>query len=604
MRGMIFFLLQHPIMSLKRVIKLFQLYGLRATLGKIKRAFIRTSYKGPFIPLKEEVLEEMRSFSHLPLISLITPTYNIDKKYLKKTVESVIAQYYNNWELCLVDDGSSKKETISYLKSLVSHEKIKVSFLKENQGISKATNKGIEISSGEYVAFLDHDDELTPHALFEVIKVINDEKGEVDFIYSDEDFILPNGKFINPYFRPDFSPDLLLNHNYIAHLVVYRREVMRKVGDLESRFDGAQDYDYLLRMTEEIERRKGKIVHIPKVLYHWRMIESSTALSSKSKPEAHHRTKLVLEAASKRRQIQADIISTSLPYFFRFKREIKGHPLVSIIIPFRDEPRLLEMVLCSILKKSTYSNIEILGIDNGSILEETRKIKETFNEENKVRFFDYPMPFNYSAINNFAVQYAKGDHLILLNNDIEIITDDWIEAMLEHSQRTEVGAVGMKLLYPNNRLQHAGVVIGINHSAGHAYKGYHREEPGHFNRLNTVHNVSAVTGAALMVKRSLYEEMGGLNEFIWPVAFNDVDFCLRLREKNYLNIFTPYAVAYHHESVSRGYEDSPEKKKRFEKERRALVKEHEDIFEKGDPYYNVNLTLEREDFSIKDQRFN
>ena len=537
--------------------------------------------------------EEIKNLEKRPLISIIMPVYNVAPKWLDLAIKSIEDQWYDNWELCLADDKSTNKDIIGYLNNLNS-PKIKVKFLEKNLNISGASNAALEIATGDYIALMDNDDEITPDALYEMVKAIN-EKG-AEFIYSDEDFISTEGECSNPHFKPDFSPDLLLSHNYITHLTCFKKELLDKVGHFNSKFDGSQDFDLFLRLTE----KTSKIQHIPKVLYHWRMLETSTSVNSEAKPEAIERGKLVLEEALKRRNEDVTIEHANLHHYFRVKYDIKDNPLVSIIIPFKDKPELLDMSINSILEKSTYQNYEIIGISNNSEQRETFDMMMALEKKDpRVSFYEYNTEFNYADINNYGVNtYAKGEHILLLNNDIEVISPDWIEAMLEHSQREKVGCVGAKLYFPNDTVQHAGVIIGLGGYAGHSHKMYPRDNPGYFNRLSVVQNLSAVTAACLMIKKSIYNEINGMDEVKFKVAYNDVDFCLRVLEKGYLNIFTPYAEMYHHESISRGYETTPEKMARFQTEKDALFERHKEILTKGDPYYNPNLTHDREDFSL------
>ncbi len=549
------------------------------------------NYKEPL--LSPNILKELESFERKPLISLIMPVYNVDPKWLDKAIKSVEKQWYKNWELSIVDDKSTNQATIEYLKS-IKNPKIKIKFLESNLNISGASNKALEMAEGEYIALMDNDDEITPDALYEVVKKINET--DADFIYSDEDFISPDERYVNPHFKPDFSPDLLLSHNYITHLACFKRELLDAAGHFNPKYDGAQDYELFLRLTEKAE----KIEHIQKVLYHWRMLESSTSLNSEAKPEALERGKMLLEETLKRRGIKGSVELTDMNHYFRVRYKIQNNPLVSIIIPFKDKPELLEMCINSILSKSTYINYEIIGISNNSEEDATfETMKRLEAKDPRVRFYEYDIPFNYAQINNHAVEnYAKGEHILLLNNDIEVITPEWIEAMLEHSQREEVGCVGAKLYYPNDTVQHAGIIMGLGGYAGHSHKHYPRQNPGYFNRLNVIQNVSAVTAACLMIEKRIYQEVGGMDEVNFKVAYNDVDFCLRVLEKGYRNLFTPYAELYHHESVSRGYETTPEKIARFQKEKDSLYERHKEILENGDPYYNPNLCHDKEDFSI------
>jgi GT2 family glycosyltransferase len=563
------------------------------TPPELKKRTPKYTYSPPPKPSQEEI----DALERKPLISILMPVYNVDPKWLQKAVESVKNQWYDNWELCIVDDKSTNQATIDYLKSL-DDPRIKVKFSEVNKNIAGASNEAAKMATGEYIALLDHDDELTPDALYEMVKAINET--DADFLYSDEDFIDTEGNCSNPHFKPDFSPDLLMSHNYITHLACFRKDLFDEVGGFDERFSGSQDYDLFLKLTEKTDR----IVHIPKVLYHWRTIEGSTSADSKAKPQALEISKKVLEEALRRRGIDGWVEPANLDHYFRVRYKIKGEPLVSIVIPFKDKPGLLEMCLDSILKKSTYKNFEIIGISNNSEDPKTFEVMERYEKlDPRIRFYEYNIPFNYAAINNYAVErYAKGEHVLLLNNDIEVITPDWIEAMLEHSQRPEIGCVGAKLYYPNDTVQHAGIIMGLGGYAGHSHKHHPRESLGYFNRLNVIQNVSAVTGACLMVKKNIYKEVGGMDEQRFKVAYNDVDFCLRVMEAGYRNLFTPYAEMYHHESVSRGYETTPEKQARFQKEKDALYARHQEILTKGDPYYNPNLTHDKEDFSICPKR--
>ncbi len=528
-----------------------------------------------------------------PLCSILMPVYNVDPKWLQKAIESVQNQWYENWELCIVDDKSTNEATLQYLHS-INDPRIKIKFAQVNKNIAGASNDAASMANGEYLLLLDNDDELTPDALYEMMKKLNE--SNADFIYSDEDFMDTEGNCHNPHYKPDFSPDLLMSHNYITHLSCFKRSLFEDVGGFDERFSGSQDFDLFLKMSE----KANKIEHIPKVLYHWRMIEGSTSADSQAKPEALKISKQVLEEALQRRGINGWVENGNIDHYFRVHYTIKNDPLVSIIIPFKDKPELLSMCIHSILEKSTYKNFEIIGISNNSEEKETFELmKELEKLDKRVKFYEYNIEFNYAQINNYAVEhYAKGKHVLLLNNDIEVITPDWIEAMLEHSQRKEIGCVGAKLYYPNDTVQHAGIIMGLGGYAGHSHKMSPRESQGYFNRLNAIQNLSAVTAACLMIEKSIYEEVDGMDAENFKVAYNDVDFCLRVMERGYRNLFTPYAEMYHHESVSRGYETTPEKIARFDKEKEALYNRHKEILENGDPYYNPNLSHSTEDFSI------
>jgi len=503
--------------------------GIPTTIEKTVSSELGYTYNEPI--LTEDTKSVLDQFSLQPLISIIMPVYNVDPKWLKKAIDSIEAQWYVNWELCIADDKSSNEDTLKFLHNL-NNPKIKVTYLSENCNISGASNEALKLSSGEYIALMDNDDEITPNALYEMVKSINDHDAE--FIYSDEDFISAEGVCSNPHFKPDFSPDLLLSHNYITHFTCFKKELLEKVGYFDSKFDGSQDYDLFLRLTE----KTSKIYHIQKVLYHWRTIEGSTSADSEAKPEALERGKLVLENTLRRRKIDATVEYANMHHYFRVKYDIKDNPLVSIIIPFKDKPELLDTCVNSILDHSTYQNFEIIGISNNSEDPAIFSLMvDLENKDSRVSMYEYNTEFNYADINNYAVRtYAKGEHILLLNNDIEVISPSWIESMLEHSQRDEVGCVGAKLYYPNDTVQHAGVIIGLGGYAGHSHKMSPRENPGYFNRLSVVQNLSAVTAACLMIKKRVYQKVDGMDEVKFKVAYNDVDFCLRVLEKGYLNI--------------------------------------------------------------------
>ncbi len=542
---------------------------------------------------KEEPYEEQKNFLYRPLISVVMPVYNVEPKWLKKAIASIEKQWYDNWELCICDDGSSNRDTLEYLSTL-KNEKIKIEFLDKNVGIAGASNRALELACGEYVLLMDNDDEITPNALHEVVKILNSKSA--DLIYSDEDKIDENGIYSEPYFKPDFSEEMFLSQNYINHLCVIKKSLLDRIGGWREGFDGAQDYDLYLRVME----LSKKIEHIPKVLYHWRKIDGSAAKASEEKPKAWDAGVKALESYMEKNRVKASVSKGDVYGTYRVAYKIRGNPLIDIIVPFKDKSELLRVCVESVLK-SSYKNFRIIGISNNS------KERATFEEmdrlrslDERVQFYEYNVPFNYSRINNYAIErYVKGEYIVLLNNDIEIINSNWIEEMLMYAQRDEIGCVGAKLLYPNNTIQHGGVIVGLGGVAGHSHKYFPKDSPGYFGRLKIVQNFSAVTAACLMVKKSIYEDVGGLDEVNLKVAFNDVDFCLRVMERGYRNVFTPYAVAYHHESISRGVEDSFEKIKRFNSEIDYMKKRHKKILQNGDRFYNPNLTQIREDFSLR-----
>ena len=441
---------------------------------------------------------------------------------------------------------------------------------------------------------MDNDDELTVNALYEVVKVINSNNS--DFIYSDEDKIEADGKYTTPHYKSDYSRELFYSQNYINHLTVIKKSLIIKVGGWEEGLEGAQDYDLYLKVLEIT----NKIYHIPEVLYHWRKIPGSTAQSMDEKSYAQEAGLSALNNHLIRRNISANVTSGKYPGTYRVLYNLKDKPLISIIIPFKDKPKLLETCVNSIIQKSTYSNYEIICISNNSNNKDTFETIKKLKENNKVKIYEYNIPFNFSKINNYAInKFAKGEHVILLNNDIEIISKEWIENLLSFSQLKEVGVVGAKLYYPNDTIQHAGIIVGIGGVAGHSHKYFDKEDHGYFCRPHLNQNLSAVTAACFMVKKEIYSKVNGLDEENLPVAFNDVDFCLRVQEKGYKNVYTPYCEAYHHESISRGQEDDMEKVKRFNKELKYMQERHKRILCSGDNYYNKYLSLVKEDFSLR-----
>jgi glycosyltransferase involved in cell wall biosynthesis len=547
---------------------------------------------------KTAIKKEISQLEYQPLISIIMPVYNVDIKWIKKAIKSVENQIYTNWELCIADDASTDPKLIKYLKSLEKNKKIKVDFRKENGHISEASNSALKLATGEFVTLMDNDDVIQPHALAEVVKVLN-EKRDTDFIYSDEDKMTMTGKRVEPFFKPDWSPDLFLSSNYLCHLTVIRKTLVDEVDGFRKGYEGSQDYDLFLRVTE----KTGNIEHIPDILYSWRKIPGSTAAVYGEKSYADDASQRALSEAIKRRGLDATVTKGLFPGSFRVRYAIIGEPLVSILIPTLDKYEYIDRCISSLFEKTTYDNFEVIIIDTGSKKKKVLEYYKKLKTNPKIRFLHWDKRFNYSAVNNYGVKHAKGDYLLFLNNDTEIITPNWIEGMLEHAQREEIGAVGVRLYYPNDTIQHAGVVLGINGGtgkgvAGHAFKGFPKEIMGFPVQKDVIRNYSAVTAACTMISKKKYLEVNGLEE-MFRIAFNDVDFCLKLRDKGYYNIYTPYVELYHHESVSVGV---PEKKTR---DVREFGKEIEIMYERWgellleDPYYNRNLTLREENFKCK-----
>lgn len=546
---------------------------------------------------RSQIKKELGNLEYKPLISIIMPVYNVDVKWIKEAIKSIKKQIYTNWELCIADDASTDPKLISYLHRISKNPRIKVTFRKKNGHISEASNTALELAEGEYVALMDNDDIIHPQALAQVVKLLN-EKPTTDFIYSDEDKIDMKGKRVEPFFKPDWSPDLFMSTNYMSHLSVIRKKLVDEVGGFRKGYEGSQDYDLFLRITE----KTNNIEHIPDVLYSWRKIPGSTASEYSDKGYAKETTIKALTDALKRRKTDGNTYEGLFPGSFRVKYEIKGNPLISILIPTLDKYDYIERCISSLLEKTTYKNIEVLIIDTGSKDQKVLNYYKDLKQDSRIRILEWKGKFNYSGVNNFGVKNAKGEYIVLLNNDTEIISPNWIEGMLEHAQRKEVGAVGVKLFYPNNTIQHAGVILGVNGGtgrgvAGHAFKFFPREIQGFPVQKDIIKNYSAVTAACLMVSKKKYEEVKGLEED-FRIAFNDVDFCLKLLEKGYNNVYTPYVELYHHESISVG---TPEAKTRdndeFGKEIDLMYERWEDLINE-DPFYNINLNKKKEDFNI------
>lgn len=523
-----------------------------------------------------------------PLISVLTPVYNTPPELLRAALQSVRAQIYENWELCLVDDKSPAAHVRPLLEELAKQDaRIRVRLREQNGNISRATQDALEMARGPFVATLDHDDVLTPDALARMVLCLA-EHPDAELLYSDHDMLEMNGVRRWPYFKPDWAPDMFLSNMYVGHLTLFRAETVRRLGGYRTGFDGSQDYDLVLRLAEQTTPEK--IRHVPKVLYSWRRVPGSTAHRYSAKSFADTAARRALQEACARRGIEATVESGLIPSLFRIKRAIQGEPLVSIVIPFRDRPELLERCLSSIRARTSYKRYELVLVDNGSSQPQTRALLEREQAQPSVKVVRVDEPFNFSRLNNRGAREAAGEHLLLLNNDTEVLEPDWLTAMLEHSQRPEIGAVGAKLLYEKGVIQHAGVILGIGEVAGHAHRMVPDWDPGYFGSAFMIRNYSAVTAACLMTRRALFLEMGGLNEVELAVAYNDVDYCLRLREKGYLIVYTPYAKLKHYESASRGFVNNPRESgymcRRWAK---ALA----------DPYYHPDLNHSAEDFSLQ-----
>lgn len=552
--------------------------------------------------------ERAAKFSSRPVISVVMPVYNTPERWLRRAIESVREQSYPHWELCIADDASPQPHVRPLLEEYARQDpRIKVAFREKNGHISAASNSAIELATGEFIALLDHDDELTPNALFEVAALL-EAKPATDFIYSDEDKIDEDGRRHEPYFKPDFLPDLFESQNYTSHLTVYRAAVVRAVGGFRAGYEGSQDWDLALRVAGRIDA--SHIRHIPRVLYHWRAIPGSTALmiSEKSYPLEAARRALTDHFARTGQAVELSVVPGD---HWRVKYPLPAQPpLVSLVIPTRNGLKFLQRCVDSILERTSYPNYEVLVVDNGSDDPATLAYLQTLaggthpllaarpgGKRPAVRVLPYAKPFNYSAINNFAVKQAAGALVGLLNNDLEVITPDWLDEMAAQAVRPEIGCVGAMLYYPNDTIQHAGAVIGLGGVAGHAFRDFPRGTDGKFNRARLVQNYSAVTAACLVIRKETYERVGGLDENELAVAFNDIDFCLKVRAAGYRNLWTPFAEFYHHESATRGTDDTPEKEDRFRREVETMMLRWGPELT-SDPAYNANLTLELTDFSL------
>jgi O-antigen biosynthesis protein len=532
-------------------------------------------------------------FARRPTVSIVVPTYNTPAAYLEAMLASVRAQTYPHWELCVADGGSPSAWVRPLLeKAAHDDQRIRAEFLPRNAGIAGNTNAALGLAGGDYVAFMDHDDTLAPFALFEVVKALNDQPG-ADFVYSDEDKLDECGRRVDPCFKPDWSPDTLRGHNYVCHLTVLSRKLLDRVGGLRPGFDGAQDYDLVLRASEQAKQ----IVHVPKVLYHWRMHPLSTAADTDSKRYLVEAGRKALAEHLERMRTPAAVHEGRLPGTYRVVYHLPRQPLVSILIPNRDSVSMLGRCLDS-LARSDYAHYEVLILENHSEQADTFAYYRRLQRQGNVRVVAWDKPFNYAAINNFGATRARGEVLLFLNNDIEAINPDWLDRMVTHALRPEVGAVGAKLLYSDDTIQHAGIVIGMGGVAGHAHVRFPRDADGYLGGLRVTQNCSAVTGACLMTRRAVFEEAGGFDEG-FVLAFNDVDLCLQIRALGYRVLWTPDAELYHLESKTRGYEDSPEKLKRFRREYQLFRAKWERLLKQGDPYYNPNFRLDRADFCLR-----
>lgn len=543
---------------------------------------------------RREILRSVAEMKTRPLISVIMPVYNPNIEWLNAAVSSLRKQIYTNWELCIADDCSTDPDVRSILECYQKEDcRVKLVFREANGHISAASNSAVELSSGTWLALMDQDDLLPEDALFHVVNAIN-LNPDAGLIYSDEDKINEKNERYAPYFKSAWNPDLFLSHNMISHLGVYRSDILKSVGGFRSEYNGSQDYDLALRVIEKL--KPSQIIHIPRILYHWRSHSDSTAAAGSNKNYAYGAGKRAIVDHLQRTKVKANVVEVDCGYKVQYQLP-EYLPKVSIIIPTRNGLALLKQCVESIIDKTTYSNYEIIIVDNNSDDVNTLSYMQKLKEENKAIIIRDERPFNYSALNNNAVLLTNGEYIALLNNDVEIISPDWLEEMLGIATQPGVGAVGAALWYPDDTLQHGGVIVGLGGVACHAHKGLNRGGAGYFARAKLVQTMTAVTAACLLVKKTKYLEVGGLNEKDLAVAFNDVDFCLKLRVAGYRNVWTPFAELYHHESATRGREDNPEKIKRFQGEIDYMKKSWStDTY--LDPAYNPNLTLTAGDFSL------
>lgn len=581
--------------------------NLRGILAKLKYKKIEhqamENYGTKSFPTWEEAAAQRQCrFPHMPKISILVPLYNTPEDFFREMIESVTGQTYENWELCLAD-GSD--EAHGYVENLVKeyqkkeqNGRILYRRLAGNEGISGNTNQCLIMATGEFIGLFDHDDVLHPSVLYEYVKAINEQ--QADYIYCDETTFKSGdiNKMLTMHFKPDYAIDNLRANNYICHFSVFKRELLDGTELFRSRFDGSQDHDMILRLTD----RAKNVVHVPKLLYYWRSHPGSVAADISAKPYAIEAAKGAVADHLRRHGFEHFQITSTRAFetIFKIRYQIIGNPLISIVIANKDHRDDLKRCVTSIFEKSTYENIEIIVVENNSTEKETFDYYEELKENDKIRVITFEGAFNYSAVNNLGVANAKGEYILLLNNDTQVITVNWLEELLMYAQRKDVGAVGAKLYYANKTIQHAGVVLGLgaHRTAGHSHYGQHRENLGYMGRLCYAQNVSAVTGACLMMKKALFEEVGGLDES-FAISLNDVDLCLKLREKGCLNVFTPFAELYHFESISRGLDDNGEKARRYNRESEQFRNKWKEVLDKGDPYYNPNFSLDRSDFALK-----
>ena len=583
--------------------------NLKGVVAKIKYKQIEHKAMEQFgtksFPDEERARKEREQvFERMVKISILVPLWNTPENFLREMIESVTAQTYQNWELCLADGSDGDH---AYVETIVreyqekdGRGRILYKKLEKNEGIAGNTNRCLAMATGEYIGLFDHDDILHPSALYEYVKVINEKNA--DYIYCDETTFKSGdiNKMLTMHFKPDYAIDNLRANNYICHFSVFARQLLDGTELFRTKFDGSQDHDMILRLTD----RAKNVVHVPKLLYYWRSHPGSVASDINAKPYAIQSAKDAVADHLRRHGYEHFQITSTRAFetIFKIRYQIIGDPKISIVIANKDHLEDLKRCITSIREKSTYENYEIIVVENGSETKEIFDYYEKLKDDPQIKVVTYTEKgsFNYAKVNNFGVKEACGDYILLLNNDTQVITVNWMEELLMYAQREDVGAVGAKLYYGNKTIQHAGVVLqlGAHRTAGHSHYGQHRDNLGYMGRLCYAQDVSAVTGACLLVKKKLFEEVGGLDES-FAISLNDVDFCLKLREKGLLNVFTPFAELYHFESVSRGLDDQGEKAARYNDESERFREKWKEVLEKGDPYYNPNFSLDRSDFALK-----
>lgn len=545
----------------------------------------------------QETLEAQKKhkFDYRPLISIAVPAYQTPVEFLKQMIESLISQTYPEWELCIANASPDNEEMQRVLADYSAKDsRVRFCNLKENLGIAENTNRAFSMAKGEFMGLLDHDDLLAPNALYEIVQALQDHP-QADALYTDEDKVTTEmDEHFQPHLKPDFNLDLLRSNNYICHFFVVRRSIVEKAGGFRKEFDGAQDYDFIFRCTENAR----EVLHVPEILYHWRTHKASTADNPASKMYAFEAGKRAIEANLERTGTKGVVSHTQDLGFYRVKYPVQGKPLVSVIIPNKDEKETLQTCMEMLNNNTSYQNFEIIIIENNSTTDEIFRYYKELSKDPRIHLLRWGKEFNYSAINNFGVAHAKGEYLLFLNNDIKSINPDWMEELLGVCQRPEVGGVGAKLIYPDNTIQHAGCVVGMGGIAGHMFVDMPADRTGYLHKASLLQDMSAVTAACLMMKKEVFEEAGGFTEEL-AVAFNDVDLCLKVRKNNHLIVYDPYAKLYHMESKTRGAEDSKEKVRRFQTEIEYMRCHWLDILKNGDPYYNKNLSLTKWNYSLK-----